>query len=518
MLCLAAGQAQAQWSADPSENLAVSNAASDQNLAKFGIGRGASAGSSYISWFDGIGTGWDVRLQRIGDDGTVQWPAGGVLVADRSFSSTEAYGLDVDADGNAWLAFRMDNTHVGVQKVAPDGTPLLNGGVPVIVSDGAGGIHSPNVVADANGNAVVAWSEDTGNNVIVVKISGVDGSNIWTHTEVAGGTLRNSLSDLELADAGSVIVSYIHGGTSFTSARHLWANKISAAGAPVWAAPAIVYDLTSMPFGNFPTFVHDGAGGGVFGWYGTNNDAFVQQILADGSERFVHNGVVASTHPSDLQVSVTVLFDAPSDQMYLFWLQRDAATQSTFGVYGQKFDGESASRQWGDEGRAIVPLDGTERSFITPVLTPGGGAVVAWFEGGFGAKTIRAARVDADGNTVWGPLDVSTSASDKGRLTAAITPGDMILTAWTDQRFDGGDIYAQNLNLDGTLGGAPASCLCETDGNQAQVDVFDLLAYLDGWFANDAAADIDGTAGVDVFDLLAYLDCWFPASAGSPCP
>ncbi len=66
----------------------------------------------------------------------------------------------------------------------------------------------------------------------------------------------------------------------------------------------------------------------------------------------------------------------------------------------------------------------------------------------------------------------------------------------------------------GTL---PPQCACETDGNAAQVDVFDLLAYLDLWFAGDSAAELDGTAGVDVFDLLSFLDCWFPASAGEPC-
>ncbi len=63
---------------------------------------------------------------------------------------------------------------------------------------------------------------------------------------------------------------------------------------------------------------------------------------------------------------------------------------------------------------------------------------------------------------------------------------------------------------------APA-CVCETD-NVAGVDVFDLLAYLDDWFAFSAAADLDGVIGVDVFDLLFFLDCWFPASAGSACP
>src|SRR5690606_18848029 len=69
------------------------------------------------------------------------------------------------------------------------------------------------------------------------------------------------------------------------------------------------------------------------------------------------------------------------------------------------------------------------------------------------------------------------------------------------------------------VGTAPI-CLCETDGNDAQLDVFDLLAYLDLWFAGDAAAEMTGDdpALVDVFDLLAFLDCWFPASSGAACP
>ncbi len=62
-------------------------------------------------------------------------------------------------------------------------------------------------------------------------------------------------------------------------------------------------------------------------------------------------------------------------------------------------------------------------------------------------------------------------------------------------------------------------CYCEMDGELGSVDVFDLLAYLDLWFAADPGAEFSGDspANVDVFDLLAYLDCWFAASAGN-CP
>ncbi len=59
-----------------------------------------------------------------------------------------------------------------------------------------------------------------------------------------------------------------------------------------------------------------------------------------------------------------------------------------------------------------------------------------------------------------------------------------------------------------TVAAAEPPCACDLVDDGA-IDVFDLLAYLDLWFAADHAADIDEAAGVDVFDLLAYLDCWF---------
>lgn len=50
----------------------------------------------------------------------------------------------------------------------------------------------------------------------------------------------------------------------------------------------------------------------------------------------------------------------------------------------------------------------------------------------------------------------------------------------------------------------------------ADVDVGDLLAYLDLWFALDPAAERtdDSPIHIDVFDLLDYLDCWFPHNGG----
>ncbi len=94
-----------------------------------------------------------------------------------------------------------------------------------------------------------------------------------------------------------------------------------------------------------------------------------------------------------------------------------------------------------------------------------------------------------------------------GRSLTAIT--------FDNRTSDRGNVAIYAVTADGAEGGSV--CGCEFDGS-AGVDVFDLLAYLDLWFASAPAANIDTVPGVDVFDLLFFLDCWFPASAGAPCP
>ncbi len=67
---------------------------------------------------------------------------------------------------------------------------------------------------------------------------------------------------------------------------------------------------------------------------------------------------------------------------------------------------------------------------------------------------------------------------------------------------------AVDANGDGLLD-ACQTCPCDMNNPYDGVDVFDLLAYLDLWFAGAPNANFNLDGGVDVFDLLAYLDCWF---------
>ncbi len=58
----------------------------------------------------------------------------------------------------------------------------------------------------------------------------------------------------------------------------------------------------------------------------------------------------------------------------------------------------------------------------------------------------------------------------------------------------------------------PAGCRADFDHN-GQLQVQDIFAFLNGWFAGVLAADFDGLNGLQVQDIFAFLNAWF---AGCP--
>ncbi len=56
---------------------------------------------------------------------------------------------------------------------------------------------------------------------------------------------------------------------------------------------------------------------------------------------------------------------------------------------------------------------------------------------------------------------------------------------------------------------APAGCCpaCDADGS-AEIDIADLLVFLDVWLRDDG--DYNGDGETSIVDLLEFLDCWLP--------
>src|ERR1700744_3782720 len=89
-----ATSAWAQWSSDPSQNLALSNIAGADQVQPKVLPRPDN--SWYVSWFnnnpnDPPPNGYDVYYQLLNPDGVEQLPHDGVQVAKLTLSSTQDY-------------------------------------------------------------------------------------------------------------------------------------------------------------------------------------------------------------------------------------------------------------------------------------------------------------------------------------------------------------------------------------------------------------------------------------------
>jgi hypothetical protein len=497
----------AQWSDDPSVNTPIADAPGDQVQPKV---RTLPDGGCYVSWFDNETGGYDVRVLRLDPTGAAAWPAS-VLVADRSFSSTQDYGASIDVSGASLLAFRDDRgsgEQITAQRISPEGGLMWGDGV--VLTATSEFVASPRIAGTSDGGAVVAWSQ--GNFVRLAKIS-AGGKPQWERTVTGPGGNPVTVGDLQASDApgatGEVVLSLVRFG-GFTTPRHLYAQKYDATGEPMWgASPLTVFDAGSLQFGNFPPFVADGEGGAVLAWYSSSPSlqSFVQRVFADGSVLFGPDGQSVAEVPGQIRTAPSATIDRSTGDIYCFWTESNSA-QSQFGVRGQRFAG--GSRQWGSGGLVVVPLGSTEVSFVR-TAPRAGGASALWIEGDFASDAIPAFACDADGNAVWGgEVAVSSSTPPKSRLEVATLESGTVLAVWQSGASGGAsDVFAQNLRSDGTLGVEGIEGDLNDDGEVNGADLSILLASWGPCPPKAACpADLNGDGVVNGADLGILLANW----------
>ncbi|HEY0231729.1 MAG TPA: hypothetical protein VGC55_10785, partial [Dokdonella sp.] len=461
---LVSAPALAQWSSDPAASLIVSDIAGGNTQPKIVP---APDGGFYVSWFSDTG-GFDIYLQRLDAGGHALWAHNGILVADRDYGFTYDYGLAVDANGNAFVAFNCcasdADEHIAISKVNPDGT-LAWGAAGISVSTaGSEGVYNAYVTAASDGNVVVAWSADNG---VRAQRLDQDGNTSWTDGGIEltqPAAALKLLGDVEPAENGNVIVSW---SNQAGSARILTAQKLAAAdGSVLWGDNAVrVFGQGNLQAGYYPPFIADGAGGGVFYDYDYAAGLFVprvQHLDAGGNRLLGANGVVATTDTTQNHVNASASFDAASGDIYVVW--DDNYTSDDF----QTYDGVSAQRidatgslAWGDTGKVLVTpansTDGTAAISQLIALPAPGGFLASWVTGAIPAadQPLTVAGLAASGDYLWTQQTVAVKTSGyTGRAVGTVGVDGFAVYAWQDGDDGAGAsrIAVQNVNFDGTLG------------------------------------------------------------------
>jgi hypothetical protein len=448
-----------QWSDDPAVNLVIADRAGTQTLPLIGS---TSDGGTYIAWFDGTDGNLDVYLQRLDAAGVEQWPHDGILISDHPQNSA-LFGWDmiVDSADHAVLVFSDErgggDLDIQAYRIDPAGG-FVWGADGITLSDNPDFEPAPRVTQASDGDLVFVWGRSGANAEIQmqrVSPAGVldfPGGAISVVSET-GET--PGFVEIAAADSGSVILSWVRDITSFPSPRHVRARKFASNGAPLWATHVNVYDAFSVPIGYYPQILSDGGGGALFLWHRSDGaffNSFVQHLSAGGTELLPHNGVAVSTTPGMHHLNPAFSYHQASGETIVFWNEKNSL-QSQFGLYAQKLSA-GGTRMWGDGGVVLLPVTPLEL-FPPHSVGYGDGAMVFFLDTpGVTSNRVLGMRVATDGASVWGPspLVLSSVLSDKSRYPVTIDAGGVAKVVWEDDRSGNVDLYAQNVNPDGSLG------------------------------------------------------------------
>ena len=495
----------AQFGSSPDAPAVVAQAASEQVQPKVVA---IPSGGFYVSWYDNRAGGYDPWVQRFDADGRGMWADGGVRVLDTSFSSTEDYGLTIDAAGNAVIVTRADagGLRIIAQAVSPEGA-LLWGASGTTVS-GSASVNAPKAGRAGDGAAVAGWTE--GNRAKVMRLN-ADGTKAWAAAAtVSDGTATTILSDLQPGDGDSVIASVVR-YTTFTGAKTLQAQKFSGAGAALWAATNVrVFSTGSLQFGNFPSFVPDGAGGAVFAWYTSSPlQSSVQWVGADGALRFGTNGAAVTTTTTNNRTDPAVTLDAANQRVWVSFTQQ-VPNSSIYGVGLQSFDAAGA-RRLGDSGVMLAPMATVYQVLQNRACMLGGAPTFTFTKSSaFGADVVFAQAVGADGSALWSSDTQVSASATVGRPVLAPMAGALPWAAvvWETGGTGVADLVAQRLNADGSLGVVTVPPPAGDLNGDSVVNGLDLGLLLAGWGTSDPAADLNDDGSVDGVDLGIMLGNW----------
>jgi hypothetical protein len=471
----------ADWPNDPLANLPVCTAANQQNGGRL-VSDGA--GGAIIMWSDDRldGLTYDIYAQHVLASGIVDpaWPAGGRALCDTT-GTQQSPVIVSDGAGGAIVAWQdgrgtgLAGYDVYAQHVLASGAldaAWPHQGRALCTAD----LDQINVAAvpDGAGGAIVAWQDQrsvtTADDVYAqhVLASGV----VDPHWPADGRALCTAVGPqrflrIVAGTSGSAIVAWQDGRAGGGTSDHVYAERVLANGAvdPTWPANGRALCAAAGAQVN-PVVVADGAGGGIVSWSdgraGTaNTDIYAQHVLAGGAvdPAWPANGQALCSAAAN-QVVPAIVEDGAHGAI-VAWA--DFRVGTTSDVYAQHVLGNGAvDPAWPTDGRALCTAPYTQAS-LGMAADAAGGAIVTWMDNrvvGSQDFDVYAQHVTYNGTVdpVW-PADgraLSTVVGEQAAPRVIADGAGGAICAWTDMRVgsQNGDIYAQRVRANGSLGGS----------------------------------------------------------------
>jgi len=493
-------QSKAQWTSDPSQNTPLSTASGEQALPKIAA---CTDGSVYIAWFSVESGNYNVRLQRLDKDGVAMWEPGGILVSDNT-QDTWITDWDMSVDASDYALLTFSDIRSGVlnpygYRVSPSGE-MMYGENGAILSGSPNFEPSPKVCGLPSGNAVFAWQSEGSSSEVHLQKVAPDGQILWGTGIILSSTSADYASPFVAPASGDQVYVLWHKQTGpfYAPNRSLCVQLLDENGALVWPADAVVY--APVPSGIVVSLdmCRDDAGGFIFTWYrndqGLHFHSYIQHMDADGNVT-MPAGTLLSTATERNHMYPTVAFLPQTQEIIAYFSEQDL--NQNRGLYAQKLD-LTGNRLWTDAGKMLIPLSPNDIS-----LPAAGGfedkAICIYEVSGSSGYTVQAVMLNSAGEYVWPGqfVDMCTIESMKYHRAMSGYFWGQWVAAWGDERGGDRDIYAQNIQPDGTLG----PVITSVGENKTQTNL--AINISPNPFINEILFEVtDQNTGISAFELF----------------
>ncbi|MFA5417584.1 MAG: T9SS type A sorting domain-containing protein, partial [Bacteroidales bacterium] len=244
--------------------------------------------------------------------------------------------------------------------------------------------------------------------------------------------------------------------------RHIYAQKFSTAGAPVWGTDILVTNSNGISaFAYYPTIASDGSNGVIIAWTDDRNsdnniNAAVNRILSDGTTTWPANGSEVSNINSNSDQNPQILGVNSNDEVVVTWSKKNG-NQSQTAIAGQKFSSTGVPL-WTGAGIEFVPMSNMVSATVGGAVFNGTDAMIVYEEYVTTSAFyhISALAVDNNGSMIWTPTSTLMAGRTTGKSYNNITGlyNNQLISVWQE---DGSDIYMQNIYTTGTIGDPPIS-------------------------------------------------------------
>jgi len=450
----------AQWSSNPAVNNAICTAANHQQYPEM---VSDNSGGAIIAWIDyRSGSTSDIYVQRIDVSGNVQWTANGVAICTATDNQAS---LQLVTDGNGGAIITWQDKRSGIdndiyaQRINSTGIVqwTANG---VAICSSTGYQYYPQITPDGSGGAIIAWQDyRNGLSNADIYAQRINGAGLvqWTIDGVTICAVANNQQGTQLitGSGGSAIITW-QDYRSGTSNADIYAQCIDGTGLVQWIANGVAV-CTAADNQELPQLDSDGIWGAIITWQdyrsGTT-DIYAQRINSSGLVQWTANGVVVCSEING-QTSPQLVSDGGGGAI-ITWVDYRSGLSDN---YAQRINATGIV-QWTTNGVAICTA--ADYQYYPQLASDGaGGAIITWQDNRNGSNPdIYAQRVNATGMLQWTINGVVIcSANNSQWYPKIISPG-CIIIAWYDFRNNNNyNIYAQQIDINGTLGGGFCSII-----------------------------------------------------------